>query len=145
MIPKIDEKKIIWPVICFSQGSMQVIFNSDEWGESNVHGVISGWYKQKIIDSAGNVFIVKEISTLPRITFWDRLFSFIVNRNVKVKLVQCDLDSRISLADFKTLICREIDMQEEDRNAWSSCCNPKDLKNEVLSSLSFEAIMHLLI
>ena len=139
------ENTITWPVICFSQGSMQVIFNSDEWGESNVHGVISGWYKQKIIDSAGNVFIVKEISTLPRITFWDSLFSFIVNRNVKVKLVQCDLDSRISLGDFKTLICREIDKQEEDRNAWSSSCNPKDLKNEVLSSLSFEAIIHLLI
>ena len=139
------EIKITWPVICFGQGTMLAFSNIDEWGDSNVLGVTSGWYdKLKFIDSVGNVFVVKEIVTSPNITCFDRWFSFVVNRRIKVKTVQYEFVEHISLEDFKALICKEIDIQEEEREAWSSRGDPDELKDEILKCLSFEEIMRLL-
>lgn len=138
-------KSITWPVICFSQGIMEVCSDLENWGESNMLGVASGWYKKmEFIDSIGNVFSVKEITTVPQINIFNKLFFSIINKKLKVKLVQYKLKSQISLVEFKTLICKEIDIQEKQGNYWSSGGDTIELKNKISNSSSFEEVMILL-
>lgn len=139
------EKSITWPVICFSQGIMEVCSDLEDWGESNMLGVASGWYKKmEFIDSKGNVFSVKEITTVPQINIFNRLLFSIINRKMRVKLVQYKLKFQISLAEFKILICKEIDVQEKQGNYWSSGGDTIELKNKISNSLNFEEVMILL-
>ena len=140
-----DEIKISWPAIsCSDDGKMGVYSDIDYWGDSKVHGVISGWYQNmELVDSAGNVFLVKETTTVPKITFFDRFFSFIINRKVKVKLLRYEFKSKISLEDFKMLICKTIDICEEETQWWSEIDEPEELKKEILNCSTFEEVMHL--
>lgn len=135
--------EITWPVVCLSQGHFSPS-DLDHWGESNVLGVSSGAFNNmEIVDSTGNVFLVKEITTVPKITSFDRFFSFIINRNVKVEIVQYEFKSKISLADFKTLLCKTIDREELETGIWSEIDEPEELKNEILNCCGFEEIIRL--
>ena len=58
--------------------------------------------------------------------------------------MQYKLKSQISLVEFKTLICKEIDIQEKEGNYWSSGGDTIELKNKISNSLSFEEVMILL-
>ena len=79
-------KSITWPVICFSQGIMEVCSDLENWGESNMLGVASGWYKKmEFIDSIGNVFSVKEITTVPQINIFNKLFFSIYKQKTESK------------------------------------------------------------
>ena len=139
-----DETKIAWPAASWSDGGMGFYSDPDHWGQCNVLGVISGGYENmKLIDSTGNVFLVKEITTVPKITFFDRFFSFIINRRLKAKLLRYEFKSKISLEDFKMWICNTIDTEEEETQMWSEIDEPEELKKEILNCSTFEEVMRL--
>ncbi len=140
------KKNIAWPVICFSQGIMEICSGLDDWGESNMRRVTSGWYnKMEFIDSTGNVFFVKKIMTVPKINIFNRLLFSVINKKLKVRIIHFKLKSHISLVEFKTLICKKIDEQKKHGNDCSPGCNTAELKNKIFRSSNFKDIMILLL
>ena len=140
------ENTITWPVTCFSLGTMISFVNPEHWGTSNVLGVLSGWYNDmEMIDSAGKIYTVVEIAINPKITLLDRIFSFIVNRNVKVKLLSYKFKSVISLEDFKALVCKQIDIEEKETGEWSTRGEPDEIKQEIMKCSCYKTVMNVVL
>ena len=140
-----DVEKITWPVINFSKGYMFITLDQADWGDSNVLGVLSHWYENlEFIDSTGKIFSLKEVSMSSKITIFDRLFSFIINRSIKVKIEQYELKSKISLADFKTLVCKQIDKEEAETQIWSERPDFETLQDDIQKCTNYEEVMRLI-
>ena len=124
---------------------MFITLDQADWGDSNVLGVLSHWYENlEFIDSTGKIFSLKEVSMSSKITIWDRLFSFIINRSIKVKIEQYELKSKISLADFKTLICKQIDKEEAETQMWSERPDFETLQDDIQKCTNYEEVMRLI-
>ncbi len=138
-------EEIKWPAIEFSQGIMQVNTGQKRDMVCSTLAFCKGWFKDlKIIDSVGNVFIIKEVTTIPRVTMLHRIFVQIINRRLAVEFTDYQLESQISLDEFKKIVTETIDSMEAENNRWSEKENVGVLKREVMSASSFRKVMQVL-
>ncbi|OQA82133.1 MAG: hypothetical protein BWY31_03379 [Lentisphaerae bacterium ADurb.Bin242] len=138
-------EEIKWPAIEFSRGTMQVIPDQKRAMICSTLSFCRGWFNNlKIIDSVGNVFIIKEVTTIPRVTMLHRIFVQIINRRLTVEFTDYQLESQISLDEFKKIVTETIDSMEAENNRWSEKENVGVLKREVMSASSFRKVMQIL-
>ena len=85
-----------WPVLCFSQGIMQVYIDNGRLGTCSVTTLSSGWFKNmKLIDSAGNIFSVKQVKTSPEVTFFSKIFLTVLDKKLEVELTDFNFSKKI--------------------------------------------------
>ena len=136
-------EEIKWPGIGFAEGTLTV-YTDRPSGCSTVAFCKGRFNGMKIIDQNGNVFCINQVTTNPIVTRLRRFFSWIYNPKLAIINIDYQLESQISLQEFRRIVVETIDAEEKENNFWSEGGSVNVLKREVMSASSFRKVMQIL-